>query len=282
MASAYEELLRIVDVATPPDLKVVAMRGFAEELQWTPSYEFQASFGVDAAKDHLVVEHGLDNSAIISFLRAPYRATDLTPSQLRSLLSISYNNLIEWHIFVSQTDIRQINNRAELSIEPSADKVFQLSPSEFSNRLSAIEIDRLQGLEDFRRSLPSCDEALLRVLSRWKRLLKADYPAAENINLSALFNAFIFVRGCEDRNLERPHRAARILISIANSIEGDVNLATLLTTALHHTGVGRPLSAYVDMAQLQPFLAVDKATTLNLCRDFYLQHSYGASTSPRR
>jgi hypothetical protein len=93
MASAYEELLRIVDSGTPPDLKVVAMRGFAEQLQWTPSYEFQASFGVDAAGDHLVVEHGLDNSAIISFLKVPYRASDLTQFQLRSLLAISYNNL---------------------------------------------------------------------------------------------------------------------------------------------------------------------------------------------
>src|SRR2546429_2638870 len=98
MSSAYEELLRIVDAGTAPDLKVVAMRGFAEELQWTPSYEFQASFGIDAAGDHLVVEHGLDNSAIISFLKSPYRTSDLSPFHLRSLLGISYNNLVEWHL----------------------------------------------------------------------------------------------------------------------------------------------------------------------------------------
>ncbi|HXW25027.1 MAG TPA: hypothetical protein VEK73_09785, partial [Xanthobacteraceae bacterium] len=63
MASAYQELQRIVDASTSPEVKIVAMRGFAEELNWTPSYEFQASFGVEAAGDHLVVEHGLDNSA---------------------------------------------------------------------------------------------------------------------------------------------------------------------------------------------------------------------------
>src|SRR3954453_4078143 len=117
MATAYSDLLRIVDADTSRDNKLVAMRGFAEELKWTPSYEFEASFGVDAAGDHLVVEHGLSNSAIISFLKAPYRASDLDNAQMRTLLAISYNNLVEWHIFVSQTDIRQVNNLAQRSNE---------------------------------------------------------------------------------------------------------------------------------------------------------------------
>jgi hypothetical protein len=175
MASAYEELLRIVDAGTAPELKIVAMRGFAEELHWTPSYEFQASFGVDSARDHLVVEHGLGNSAIISFLKTPFRAIDLNASQLRALLAISYNNLVEWHLFVSQTDIRRVNNLAEPSAEPSADQVFPLTSDEFIKRLSTAELDRLNA-ESVRRTRRACDDALIAVLSRWKRLLKADYP----------------------------------------------------------------------------------------------------------
>lgn len=270
MASAYDELQRIVDATTSPEITIVAMRGFAEELKWTPSYEFQASFGVEAARDHLVVEHGLDNSAIISFLKVPYRASDLSASQLRSLLAISYNNLVEWHLFVSQTDIRQINNLAEPSNEPNADRIFPLTPNEFTRRLSALELEKLQGIEGFRRTLRACDDALIQVLTRWKRMLKADYPSADTLNLSALFNAFIFVRGCEDRNLNRTHRAERVLISVINASEGaEIDLATLLTQALLRTGVDKPLSDYIDVSRLAPFSAVDKATALNLSRDFY-------------
>jgi hypothetical protein len=277
MASAYQELQRIVDVSTPPAVKIVAMRGFAEELKWTPSYEFQASFGVEAAGDHLVVEHGLDNSAIISFLKVPYRACDLTASQLRSLLAISYNNLVEWHLFVSQTDIRQINNLAESSNEPNADRIFPLTPHEFTKRLSAFELDRLQGVEGFRKTLRACDDALIQVLTRWKRMLKADYPAADTVNLSALFNAFIFVRGCEDRNLNRAHRNDRVLVSVVNDNDGsEIDLTRVLTQALSRTGVGKLLSDYIDVNRLVPFSAVDKATALNLSRDFYapLEASY--------
>jgi hypothetical protein len=270
MASAYEELLRIVDSNTAPDRKVVAMRGFAEELQWTPSYEFQASFGIEAAGDHLIVEHGLDNSAIISFLKSPYRASDLTQLHLRSLLGISYNNLVEWHLFVSQTDIRRINNLADPTSEPNADRTFPLSQAEFAQRLSSTELDRLQTTEGVKRTLRACDDAFIQVLSRWKRMLNADYPAALNVNISTLFNAFIFVRGCEDRNLDRVHRTDRMLLSLFSAeASSEVNLAAMLDQALKHAGVDSSLSDYVNVDHLGPFAAVDKATALNLCRDFY-------------
>src|SRR5665213_2770084 len=112
MPTAYEDLMRIVDTTTTPEQRVVAMRGFAEQLQWTPSYAVQGSFGVDMVSSHLVVEHGLENSATISFLKAPFRASELDNTQLRSLLTISYNNLVEWHLFVSQYDVRRVNNLA--------------------------------------------------------------------------------------------------------------------------------------------------------------------------
>ncbi|WP_414473574.1 Eco57I restriction-modification methylase domain-containing protein [Microvirga sp. M2] len=188
---------------------------------------------------------------------------------MRSLLAISYNNLVEWHIFVSQTDIRQVNNLAEPSNEPNADRVYPLSPSEFTQRLSAAEVSRLEA-ENFKRTLRACDEALIQVLTRWKRLLRADYPAADNTSISALFNALIFVRGCEDRNLDRPHRTDRALMAALNSVQTtEINLGTLLSDALRGTGVDRRLSEYVDLELIAPFNAVDKATALNLCRDFY-------------
>lgn len=264
MSSAYQDLQLIVADETAADLRLMAMRGFAEQLQWTPSYEFQASFGVEASRDHLVVEHGLENSAIISFLKAPYLARDLDVSQLRSLLAISYNNLIEWHIFVSQGDIRQINNLAETS---SGDQIFSLSRSDFEARLSAEQFDRYASLDSISRTLRPCDDALINVLSRWKRLLKADYPNADNSNISALFNAIIFTRGCEDRKLDKRSRA---LMAVLNAIGGnDVDLWLVLSKTLADTGVRGELNDYVSPEDLVPFRRVDKATALNLFSDFY-------------
>jgi hypothetical protein len=52
MRNPYEDLMRIVDNTTTAEQRLVAMRGFAEQLQWTPSYEVRGSFGVDAASPH--------------------------------------------------------------------------------------------------------------------------------------------------------------------------------------------------------------------------------------
>src|SRR5258708_4502021 len=137
VSSAYHQLSRIADAATPPEQRVLAMRSFAEELNWVPSYEVQGTFGVDAVVGHLIVEHGLENAAAVSFLREPYRSADLAADQLRALLAVSYNNLIEWHLFVSGRDVRWINNLADRSVEAEADRVHLLNASDFFRFLSA-------------------------------------------------------------------------------------------------------------------------------------------------
>jgi hypothetical protein len=96
MSTVYDNLTRILSATTSAEQRLSAMRGFASELHWTPSFEMHNSFGVAGADNHLVVEHGLENSAIISFLKSPRRAADLDPIQLRLLLEISFNNLVEW------------------------------------------------------------------------------------------------------------------------------------------------------------------------------------------
>ena len=106
MPSAYTDLIRIADTATSADQRVMAMRTFAQELDWVPSYEVQGTFGVSSIAGHLIVEHGLENAAALSFLKAPFRCAELGADQLKALLAVSYNNLIEWHLFVSGSDAR--------------------------------------------------------------------------------------------------------------------------------------------------------------------------------
>ena len=246
------------------------MRNFAGELHWTPNYEVQGSFGVAPAASHLIVEHGLENTATISFLSSPFRAADLAPDQLRVLLAVSYNNLVEWHLFVSGNDVRWVNNLADRATDSLADQVHPIGPSGFVQYLSADRLDELADFERSRRSLKPCDEALLQVISRWKRLLKADYPAVENSNISALFNALILIRGCEDRDLDKPSGSRRLLLQCANDSHGEsVELVELLQHSLERTGVDTPLSDYVTIESLAPLRLLDRATALNLFSELY-------------
>ena len=270
MSSAYSSLLRITNEKTAHEHRLLAMRSFAEELRWTPSYEVRGSFGLNFIADHLVVEHGLDNAATISFLKASRRATDLDSAQLQALLTISYNNLVEWHLFVSESDFRWVNNLADRSTEPRADLTHGLAPSDISRLLSSAYLDESAGFEGVRRSLQPCDEALIKIISRWKRLLKADYPNASNRNISALFNALILIRGCEDRDLDRMPGSSRLLLEALDAEDGDsVDLTLVLRTALSKADVATELSEFVSQEALTPFKAVDRATLFNLLRELY-------------
>jgi hypothetical protein len=248
----------------------MAMRSFAQELNWVPSYEVQGTFGVEAVAGHLIVEHGLENAAAISFLKAPFRSAELAPEQLRALLAVSYNNPIEWHLFVSNTDARWINNLADRTSAPGADNLTLLDPSDLSKVVSSSKLDELDQGGELRKSFKACDDALLQVISRWKLLLKADYPEVRNMNISSLFNALIFVRGCEDRNLDQLPGATRaLLITLDDRRKDYINILDVLRESLAHAGIVNPLSDFVDEGALAPFSAMDFATAHNLFRELY-------------
>jgi N-6 DNA Methylase/TaqI-like C-terminal specificity domain len=265
----YNDLVCIADGATAPDQRAMAMKSFAQELDWIPSYEVQGTFGVSSIAGHLIVEHGLENAAAITFLKSPFRSSELGADQLKALLAVSYNNLIEWHLFISGTDARWINNLADRAAG-NADRVIQLDPNELLPVVSSSKLDELDRTSNFRRSIRSCDEALLQIVSRWKLLLKADYPTIENRNLSALFNALIFVRGCEDRNLDRAPGSTRVLLDSLGAESGDqINVLRVLRNGLLKTGISNKLSDFVREDDLAPFESLDFATAFNLFRELY-------------
>src|SRR5688572_27908656 len=93
--------------------KTILVQKFARELGWTPSYNLLPSREGDIVNIHLVVEHGLENSAVLSFLKVPYYS--LNELQRRSLLNISYNNLVDWHIHIDREKATFVYNRNNLS-----------------------------------------------------------------------------------------------------------------------------------------------------------------------
>ncbi len=264
---AYENLLQIVSANATLEQRQLAIRGFAEDLFWRPSYELRGNYGAEDVVDHLVVEHGLENAAAISFVRSPSRASQLDQRQIRDLLSLSYNNLIEWHIFVSEFDVRIINNR---SFPDGEERVF-IDTESVSNQLSGENFDRLRANWSHRRTQLSCDDAILSVLSRWKRILRADVgEQAGTSQISSLFNAIIFVRGCEDQASAQlgPRRARLLVDSLAGRDQAFV-CSQYLQEVLSKTGVVADLQKFVELKDLDAFDGLDRATALNMFKDFY-------------
>jgi hypothetical protein len=133
------------------------------------------TFGVDTVAGYMIVEHGLENAAAISFLRRPSRSFDLRADELRSLLTISYNNLIEWHLFLSTDDARLINNLADRNNSPVADLRIQVTEEGLSSTVSFPGLSRLPQDSYFPRPIKPCDGTLIATIGRWKSLIKADF-----------------------------------------------------------------------------------------------------------
>src|SRR5207253_1788237 len=122
--------------------------------------------------------------------------------------------------------VRRVNNLADRGTDNAADIWSAVSPSVFAQDLAS---DCFRPFAELRRSMRACDDALIAVISRWKRLLKADYPASNNKALSTLFNALIFVRGCEDRRLDVDTSGGRLLPKLVATYDAaDINLKDLL------------------------------------------------------
>ena len=268
MFTAYDHLTRILSNATSAEQRLSAMRGFASDLHWTPSFEMHHSFGVPGAENHLVVEHGLENSAIISFIKAPRRTTDLDPLQLRLLLEISFNNLIEWHIFVSETEVRYVNNLTE----PFFDRIYTLSRTT-TELASAQQFEKLTTTdfanERYARSLQACDDILIKIISHWKRLLTTDYRSLNNEDISALFNWIIFARACEDQQRMQRDLAPRLLLRALDVPSGaNVSISDCIMSALNACGVDAPTNL-LDFDRLTRLPAIDRLTLQLLLGDFY-------------
>ena len=167
-----------------------ALNDFSLQLGWRPSYHLiEPPLIGDYSKAHLVVEHGLEPAAVITFLDRSSPFSDLQLTDQYRILEISYNNLVDWHLCVEYDKVSFCFNRTRpftiVQIEP-------INRSHFGE-LRSEAFDQLVGRKPS-PNLPNLDEALIKTISMWKRNLAADMgDTVSNANLSALFNAMIFM-----------------------------------------------------------------------------------------
>ena len=130
---------------------------FASEFGWRPSDRLDGMTVADLANGHLVVEHGLENTAVITFLREPRRYSALDYADRHRLLAFSYNNLVDWHIQVDAESVTFVFNRRD-------GRQGVVESQRFSRgNVDVLRVDAFERIADRRPNpnLPALDDALI-------------------------------------------------------------------------------------------------------------------------
>jgi len=268
MQKTYEIIMRLTDPDLPPSQRREALKKFADENEWLPSDEIDEYPGTETfANGHLVVEHGLDNTAVITFLKRDQAFSRLNDEEKIRLLSISYNNLVEWHLFPDLNGVARVFNRLKSIKEATR----YISVNEEADVWRAEAFDRITG----RRPNPnvkSLDSALMDTISLWKRVLASELGTrVRNENISALFNSLLFARALEDSKRRREPNSRHMLLEKWISNENRLRtIRSCILACIKDLGTGKIPRGLLEEDKLKVFDDLDKDTVLSIFRDFYI------------
>lgn len=248
------------------------LNDFAHELGWRPSDQFFDPEVSGFSNAHLMVEHGLENAAVISFLDCRNRFSDLSTSHRQQLLRISYNNLVEWHISIHPDEVTFVFNRTD---PPTVVAKRQISRESFE-ALRCEVFEQVTGKRP-NPNIPALDDALIRTISSWKRSLSAELRnAVPNEAFSSLFNAIIFARAVEDnfRRLELFRGKTNVLLPVLLSVWDDVRgarptVGEAIQQAIARFVKGRIPTHLLDAKVLRTFDSLDRRTVRAFFTEFY-------------
>jgi len=169
---------------------------FAHNLGWYPSDIIIDKSVNSYVCGHLFVEHGLENSAVISFLNNTHSFESLTPAIKNDLLKVSYNNLVELHIPLGDRRVCGVNN---LLTNGGI-----LYAGNINEDLSNLRSEFFEDINNDSTSMAykALDDALIDTIKKWRGVISAEtFNRLENENmvLSNFFNAIIFTRAVEDQ-----------------------------------------------------------------------------------
>ena len=266
MQNQYETVISLTSQqALPKEMLRSLASDFAYLFGWRPSDLLEVPSVADIATAHLVVEHGLENTAVISFLDQNRKYSDLNLFEQRRLLSVSYNNLIDWHINVEADHVTYVFNRTRT---PAIVDEYSLSRQSI-DRLRIEAFDILLGKRP-NPNVPALDDALIDTISFWKRELGAIFENnVSNSQLSALFNAIIFARATED-HLQRSRTGAtdEALLDIWRATSTKTIRSTI-QQCLARFGISDAPDNLISEGELQIFDTLDEYTVSSLFTDFY-------------
>ena len=237
---------------------------FSDQFGWHPSDYLGPEYGLESKSNgHLIVEHGLENSAVITFIAEPTRIIELSSSDARILLEISYNNLVDFHLIVDQNKVAVYFNRSDSpkikEREIEGPDFLALTSKYFQKDFNFASVG----------NIPSLDTVMIETIDYWKRFLHGEIKCNhKNEVISALFNAIIFIRAVEDhyrlKNIINSNSLLEIWRNNSNKRVRDV-----LMNCLRLYQAGQGASSLLSIERLKAFDTVDSSIIENLLQDFY-------------
>lgn len=239
---------------------------FSYQLGWRPS-DTISNVGRSQYPGHvhLLVEHGLQNSAVLTFFPESRLAKDLQIDERRTLLALSYNNLVDWHVWIDRDHVRYVYNRTDPATEVARQEITR---DDYAS-LGRERFEQSVGLAP-NPNVPSLEDALIETISRWRRILAADLKGkATTADLSSLFNAVLLARAVEDFSPStNPYGEALVDASDANA---STSIARLFTDTIRRLSKATIPAGLIDTARLSSFDQLDRSTLRAMFQDFYRQ-----------
>ena len=256
----------LVQVLTSPDgpvsEKLEAADAFSRHFGWRPNDFLDVPHALP--ETNLVVERGLDNAAVLSFLPSRLRLRDIRTEEQRTILGLSYNSLIDWHVCVDRESIHCFYNRSSPPVPIFSSRFDQHDASS----LTKTAFDRAIGQAP-NANVPALDAALLGTISEWMKILRLELgPVVTTSSISALFNAIILARAVEDFHSRGAAMVPRIsLLDLVSN--RDISLAEAVEQSiLARTRFGITPKLF-DRSALEPFDGLAQSNREALVKAFY-------------
>ena len=255
-----------VRILSDPDASFIDKRRYAAAFSrgcgWRPNDLLDVPGALPAT--NLVVEQGLENAAMLSFLPANIRVNDVRDDDRRDILGLSYNSLVDWHIWIDQESVHCFHNRFD---PPVAAYTEHFDRSDFS-ALTRTAFDQAVG-RTRNPNVLALDDALLGTIANLKDILGLELPDAK-MSISALFNAIILVRAVEDFDARTgTHGGANSLLDYVRNRNVSIGRAIeYLMAERTHSQVSDKL---YDSRALEPFESLSTSSRIRLVEGFY-QH----------
>ena len=260
-----ESLRALADPETSYKIRCEQADVFAREFGWRPNDIYVVPNGLPAT--NLIVEAGLENAAMLSFLPPHQTITELNPSEHLTTLGLSYNSLVDWHIWIDRSSVHYYYNRTNDRRPAYAGDLASSDYATLKRQIFDEAIERAPS-----PNLPSLDTALLETIYNWRRILANKLGTALSSGaFSALFNALILARAVEDFD-SRINRDTSLPLLRSVFDDDRISLAEAISSVIsERTGKTVP-STLFDPDELVPFLEIERSTMRSVIADLYQRH----------
>ena len=262
MRSARDLIHDLTDNSIPRARRRDLAKEFSSDFGWRPNDFIETTSTLSTAS--LVVEHGLDNAAVLSFLPSDRRLRDIQISERRTIVGVSYNSLVDWHVWVDRESIEYVYNRSNLL---SPIDIHRFDGNDYSVLTKSV-FDQATGKAP-NPNVPTLDWILLDTIATWRRILRSELGmTATNESISALFNAIIFARAIEDFHARSATNDQHTSLRDYIAIKG-VNIVDAIESLIIERTKSSISADLFDKSTLKPFLALSQSITRDLVSAFY-------------